>query len=146
MRYPRRNSYGISSVFPYVLASIFIILLLSLICYLTGIPQMVDYAFNARDYIAATSTAYAAMPLDQRPTATPTPIPTEVPAASWGDTYLIFPEGTEDVIVVHSGSPSSGYAWEDSNYTIITSTYYCLVDGRYRECYPVVESVSDSDR
>lgn len=140
MRQYYRNSYGFSSVFPYILVSIAIIFLLSLLCYLTGIPQMVDYAINAPVYIAATNTAYAAMPLDQRPTATP------LPAAAWGDTYLIFPEGTEDVIIVYSSQPSTGYNFSSQNYAVIIATYYCLIEGRYRECYPIVENVSDLDR
>lgn len=129
------------------IVGILVIFLLMLCCWTTQIPQMIDYAINAPNYISATNTAWALTPEALRPTATvpPTP-PTQEPTfPTWGDTYLNFPEGTQDVIVVYSGSPSSGYNWSDSNYTIITATYYCLIGGRYRECVPTISNVSDED-
>ena len=116
------------------------------ICNFLQIPQTIDYSINGSRYISETATAYVLTPEALRPTQTATPVPTQLPDAAWGDTYLQFPEGTEDVIIVYSGYPSTGYSRSDANYTLIAATYYCLVDGRYRECIPVVLNVSDLDR
>lgn len=108
------------------------------------IPQMVDYAIHAQEYVSASATAFELTPIELRPTATPRPTSTPVPPAAdpyWSDTYLNFPEGTEDVLVLYTSQDSVGYP----DYTVVVPHYYCLIEGRYRECIPSVTNVSDED-
>lgn len=101
--------------------------------------------WNATQWYFGWVTPAPTATFDPFATTVPTLVPTATPQAGIGDTYLEFPIGTTDVLIVYNHYRIGAYEYSDYNYTGINATYYCLLGGVYIECVPVVRPLSDLD-